>query len=102
MLAVLTGEMMSADEAENCGLVAKVFKSEEFDVRLKEIAIKIANQSKPLAKLAKQAVNVAYETTLEEGIRSERALFYSTFALDDHVEGMEAFSEKRKPIWKNK
>ena len=47
-------------------------------------------------------MNVAYETTLEEGIRSERALFYSTFALDDHIEGMEAFSEKREPVWKNK
>ena len=102
MLAILTGDMISADEAENCGLVAKVFKNQDFDSSLKNIAIKIANQSKPLAKLAKQAVNVAYETTLEEGIRSERALFYSTFALDDHVEGMEAFSEKRKPVWKNK
>ena len=102
MLAVLTGDMISADEAENCGLVAKVFKGEDFDISLKDVAIKIANQSKPLAKLAKQAVNVAFETTLEEGIRSERALFYSTFALDDHVEGMGAFSEKRKPVWKNK
>jgi len=102
MLAVLTGDMMSAEEAENCGLVAKVFKNEDFDASLENIAMKIANQSKPLAKLAKQAVNVAYETTLEEGVRSERALFYSTFALDDHVEGMEAFSEKRKPVWKNK
>ena len=102
MLAILTGDMMSATEAEKSGLVAKVISNDEFDVYLKEIAQKIANQSKPLAKLAKQAVNVAYETTLEEGIRSERALFYSTFALDDHVEGMEAFSEKRKPIWNNK
>ena len=102
MLAILTGDMMSADEAEKSGLVAKVIINEEFDVSLKEIAQKIANQSNPLAKLAKQAVNVAYETTLEEGIRSERALFYSTFALEDHVEGMEAFSEKRKPIWNNK
>ena len=102
MLAILTGDMMSADEAEKAGLVAKVISNDKFDVSLKEIAQKIANQSKPLAKLAKQAVNVAYETTLEEGIRSERALFYSTFALEDHVEGMEAFSEKRKPIWNNK
>jgi len=94
--------MISAAEAELAGLVAKVFNVDDFDNSLKEIALKIANQSKPLAKLAKQAVNVAYETTLDEGIRSERALFYSTFALDDHVEGMEAFSEKRKPIWKNK
>ena len=102
MLAILTGDMMSADEAEKSGLVAKVISNDKFDVSLKEIAQKIANQSKPLAKLAKQAVNVAYETTLEEGIRSERSLFYSTFALEDHVEGMEAFSEKRKPIWNNK
>ena len=102
MLAILTGDMMSAHEAEKSGLVAKVISDDEFDVFLKEIAQKIANQSKPLAKLAKQAVNVAYETTLEEGIRSERALFYSTFALEDHVEGMEAFSEKIKPIRNNK
>ena len=102
MLAILTGDMISAEEAEKSGLVAKVISNDEFDVSLKEIAQKIANQSKPLAKLAKQAVNVAYETTLEEGIRSERALFYSTFALEDHVEGMEAFSEKRKPNWNNK
>ena len=102
MLAILTGDMMIAHEAEKSGLVAKVISDDEFDVSLKEIAQKIANQSKPLAKLAKQAVNVAYETTLEEGIRSERALFYSTFALEDHVEGMEAFSEKRKPIWNDK
>ncbi|MDC0226916.1 enoyl-CoA hydratase-related protein [Alphaproteobacteria bacterium] len=102
MYAVLTGDMISAEEAERSGLVAKIFSSEDFSSNLKDIALKIANQSKPLAKLAKQAVNVSYETTLEEGIRSERALFYSTFALDDHVEGMEAFSEKRKPTWKNK
>ena len=102
MYAVLTGEFISAEEAEKSGLVAKVFSVENFASSLKEIALKIANQSKPLAKLAKQAVNVSYETTLEEGIRSERALFYSTFALEDHVEGMEAFSEKRKPTWKNK
>ena len=102
MYAVLTGDMISAEEAVRSGLVAKVFSSEDFSSKLKDIALKIANQSKPLAKLAKQAVNVSYETTLEEGIRSERALFYSTFALDDHVEGMEAFSEKRKPTWKNK
>ena len=102
MLAILTGDMISANDAENSGLVAKVFKDNEYEIALKEIAKKVASQSKPLAKLAKQAVNIAYETTLEEGVRSERSLFYSTFALEDHVEGMEAFSEKRKPNWKNK
>ena len=47
-------------------------------------------------------MNVSYETTLDEGLRAERALFMSTFALEDHTEGMTAFSEKRKPQWKNK
>lgn len=102
MYAILTGEMISANEAEKSGLVARVFNDHSFDEALKTIALKISNQSKPLARLAKQAVNTAYETTLEEGIRSERALFYSTFALEDHVEGMKAFSEKRQPTWKNK
>ena len=102
MFAVLTGDMISAKEAEIAGLVAKVFPNDKFDESLKDIALKIARQSKPLAKLAKEAVNVAYETTLQEGLRLERALFYSTFALEDHVEGMEAFSEKRKPVWNNK
>ena len=45
---------------------------------------------------------MSYETTLNEGLRAERAIFMSTFSLEDHKEGMEAFSEKRKPTWRNK
>ena len=102
MYNILTGDMMDAYEAEKCGLVAKVFKSEEFDEQVKKIASKIAGKSSALARLAKQAVNVSYETPLEEGLKSERAIFCSTFALEDHKEGMTAFAEKRKPNWKNK
>ena len=72
--------MISAQDAEKSGLVAKVLNNDNFDKKLEEIALKIANQSKPLAKLAKQAVNVAYETTLEEGIRS-RELYFINFCL---------------------
>ena len=76
------------------------------DISAKEevlkVAHKIASKSSALARLAKETVNVSYETTLNEGLRAERAIFMSTFSLEDHKEGMEAFSEKRKPNWKNK
>lgn len=102
MYAILTGDMIDAYEAEKCGLVAKVFKNEEFDDKIGSIAAKIAGKSSALARLAKESVNVSYETPLEEGLRAERSIFYSTFALEDHTEGMTAFAEKRKPVWKNR
>ncbi len=52
--------------------------------------------------MAKEAVERAYETTLSEGLRFERRLFHSTFALDDQKEGMRAFVDKRKPDWKHR
>ena len=102
MYAILSGDMINAEEAERCGLVAKVFKDENFKEDVLKVADKIASKSSALLRLAKESVNVSYETTLEEGLRAERALFMSTFALEDHSEGMTAFSEKREPIWKNK
>ena len=50
-----------------------------------------------IVAMAKDAVNAAYETTLDEGIRAERRLFYATFATEDRKEGMQAFLEKRTP-----
>ena len=102
MYAILSGDMINAEEAERCGLVAKVFKNENFEEEVLKVAEKIASKSSALLRLAKESVNVSYETTLDEGLRAERALFMSTFALEDHTEGMTAFSEKRKPQWKNK
>ena len=55
-----------------------------------------------IAGLAKEAVNRAYETTLAEGVRFERRLFHSTFAIEDRKEGMTAFTEKRPPVFKNR
>ena len=102
MYAILTGDIFDAEEAEKAGLVAKIYKKEDFEKKVVEIASKIASKSSALARLAKESVNLSFETPLEEGLRAERSLFYSTFALEDHTEGMNAFADKRKPIWKNK
>ncbi|WP_439813643.1 enoyl-CoA hydratase [Zavarzinia sp. CC-PAN008] len=91
----LTGRMMDAAEAERSGLVTRIFKTEELVDEAVKIADKIANLSRPATMMTKESVNRAYETTLSEGVRFERRLFHSMFALDDQTEGMAAFAEKR-------
>lgn len=97
MLAVLTGDMMDAYEAEKSGLVAKVFPAETLMQETFEIAKVIANRAPVAVKLAKEAVNMAFETPLKDGMEFERRNFYLTFASKDQKEGMKAFIEKREP-----
>jgi enoyl-CoA hydratase len=99
---VLTGRMMDATEAERCGLVARVVPAAELMAEAMKCAEKIASMSRIAAKLAKEAVNQAFETGLTEGVRFERRLFHASFATDDQKEGMNAFAEKRPPAFKNK
>jgi len=94
---ILTGRMMDAEEAERAGLVSRVVAAADvLDVAL-EVAERIADMSMPIAAMAKEAVNRAFEVTLAEGVRFERRLFQSTFATEDRKEGMAAFAEKRQP-----
>ena len=65
------------------------------------VAATIANMSLPIAMMTKESVNRAYETTLAEGIRFERRMFHSQFAIADQKEGMQAFIEKRPPAFGN-
>ena len=98
----LTGRMMKADAAERCGLVSRVEALDSYlDVAL-TAANTIAGYSNPVVSMARQAVDLALETPLSQGIKSERAMFKSTFALDDQKEGMAAFAEKREPQFKNR
>jgi enoyl-CoA hydratase len=99
---VLTGRMMDAAEAERCGLVSRIVAPEVLVEEALKAAQKIADFSLPAAMMAKEAVNRAYETTLAEGLRFERRLFHSMFALEDQKEGMAAFAEKRKPNFVNR
>ncbi|CAF5006470.1 unnamed protein product, partial [Rotaria sp. Silwood1] len=97
MEIILTGNRISAQEAEKIGLVSAVFPAEKLVEEAIKTAEKIASHSKIITQLVKEAVNAAFETTLTEGNRFEKCLSHATFGLADQKEGMTAFVEKRKP-----
>jgi enoyl-CoA hydratase len=98
----LTGRMMNAEEAERSGLVSRVVAAGKLVEEAVRVAAKIAEMSLPAVMMTKEAVNRAYETVLTEGVRFERRLFHSLFAMEDQKEGMAAFTEKRAPHFKNR
>ncbi len=102
MEMVLTGKFISADEAKSFGLVNKVVPTEMYLEAAVDLALEIAQMSPVAAMLAKESVNRAFETHLDEGLHFERKNFYLTFSSEDQTEGMNAFVEKRKPEFKGK
>ena len=96
MEMVLTGRFINAIEAERRGLVNKVVPVEIYLEEAFRLAAEIAELSPVSVKLAKEAVNRAFEAHLDEGLHFERKNFYLTFASEDQKEGMAAFVEKRK------
>jgi len=97
----LTARLMDAVEAEKAGLVARVIPAERLMAETLEAAERIAGYSLPVAMMIKECVNRAYEGGLNEGLLFERRVFHAAFALEDQKEGMEAFLEKRRPVFKN-
>lgn len=102
MQLCLTGDMIDANEAKAYGLVAQVCKEGTVIEEAIKMASKIASMSQPVVRLIKESVNNAYESSLQAGLESERKSFYTTLALEDRIEGMNAFIEKRKAIFSNK
>lgn len=102
MEMVLTGRMMDAVEAERAGLVSRIVAADRLLDDAIETATVIAAMSLPAAMMAKESVNRAYESSLSEGVLFERRVFHSCFAMDDQKEGMAAFVEKRKQVFKHK
>ncbi len=98
----LTSRMLDAQEAERAGLVSRVVAADQLLTETLAVATQIAEMSLPVVMMIKDSVNRAYESTLSEGLKYERALFYSCFSTEDQKEGMHAFLEKRTPVFKNR
>lgn len=97
MRMILTGDPISAREAEAAGLIAQVTTDELTVEDALALAARIAQKAPLALRLAKEAVNFAYEASLTDGLAHERRLFYLLFASEDQKEGMAAFLEKRTP-----
>ncbi len=100
MEVVLGARFLTAEEALQYGLVNKVVPVEVMMDEALKLAGEIAAKSPVAVKLAKEAVNAVFNTSLEDGLLFERKNFYLTFASNDQKEGMAAFIEKRNPVFK--
>jgi enoyl-CoA hydratase len=96
---ILTGRTIDAAEAERSGLVSRVVPAEDLMTEAAAVATTISQMSRSAARMAKEAVNRAFESTLTEGLLYERRLFHSAFATEDQSEGMAAFIDKRPPTF---
>lgn len=97
MEMILTGGMITADEAKAHGLVNRVVPPGKYLEEATRLASEIASKAPIAVRSAKQAIAAAQEIGLSDGIELERRLFYALFATEDKKEGMSAFLEKRKP-----
>lgn len=97
----LTGRMIDAIEAERAGLVARVVPLAELRNEAIKTAKTIASKSRPSTYMIKEAINKSFETSLSQGVHLERRLFHALFATEDQKEGMQAFIDKRPPVFKN-
>jgi enoyl-CoA hydratase len=102
MEMILTGKRIGAEEAKMLGLVSRVVPKEAYLEEAKKVANEIASKSPVATRLAKMAVNKAFEVGLSNGVDFERELFYLLFASEDAKEGMHAFMDKRKPTFRGK
>ena len=102
MEMVLTGKRIGAEEAKALGLVSRVVPKEAYLTEAMKVAKEVSAKSPVAVRMAKMAVNKAFEMGLSDGLDFERELFYLLFASEDKTEGMKAFMEKRKAEFKGK
>ena len=102
MEMILTGRIMDAAEAERSGLVARVVPAATLLEEALASATAVSRMSLPIAMMAKEVVNEAFETSLSAGVRFERRQFHAAFATHDRAEGMAAFLEKRDPRFEHR
>ena len=99
---ILTGRFVSAAEAKAIGLVAQVYPAASWLDDAKTLARTIAEKAPVAARLATEAVDIAWNAPLDAGLEFERKAFYLLFTTEDKQEGVDAFVNKRKPQFKGK
>jgi len=97
----LTGRMMDAQEAERAGLVSRVVPLDKLMDEALGAALTICDYSQMAVMSAKESINRAFESSLSDGVMFERRMFHALFATEDQKEGMDAFVNKRKPVFKH-
>ena len=97
----LTGRMMDAQEAERAGLVSRVVPLDKLMDEALGAALIICDYSQIAVMSAKESINRAFESSLSDGVMFERRMFHALFATEDQKEGMDAFVNKRKPVFKH-
>jgi len=97
----LTGRMMDAQEAERAGLVSRVVPLDKLMDEALSAALSICDYSQMAVMSVKESINRAFESSLSDGVMFERRMFHALFATEDQKEGMDAFVNKRKPVFKN-
>lgn len=102
MEMVINNRTLTAAEALQFGLVNRVVPVDRYLDEAVELAEEIAARAPLAVRMAKDSINAAFETTLTEGLKTEKRNFYPLFSTEDQKEGMKAFIEKRKPNWKGK
>lgn len=102
MELVLTGDMIDAATAEKIGLVNHVYPADQLEAETMKLAEKIAEKAPIALALCKEAIKFASRSNLDEGLRREVDLFALCFSTEDKKEGVAAFLEKRKPVFKGK
>jgi len=102
MEMVLNNRHLSAEEAYQFGLINRMAPVESYLEEALQLAAEIAERAPLAVRLGKEAINHAFQSNLSDGIADERRSFYFLFSSEDQKEGMQAFVERRKPMWKGK
>ena len=102
MEMILNNRTLTAQEADQLGMVNRVVPVESYLDEALKLAEEIASRAPLAVRAAKKMINQAFERTLSDGLSEEKQVFYNLFATEDQKEGMQAFIEKRKPEWKGK
>lgn len=102
MELLLTGDVISSNEAKNIGLINQVFPSENFENEVSKFLEKLTSNSLVVLKFTKKAIQSSYELNYDSGIKNVEEIYLNQLMkTEDANEGLKAFMEKRKPIWKD-